>query len=573
MAYEVISRFKNGMDVRKPVWDTEQGALMVLRDAVVTRAGDIETRKKFVSKYTLPAGTYGLWSISDILYVGGSGADPGVPSGVTYHGVTPDGGLNLAGVQSVDGFNGLSYLSGLMSNGTTQHFYDGVYVSDWFDGRARTSFTIDTGIGGDSITSIKANGVEILGSVVNWAVSNSDTAAAVAAAINSYAVAPDYNAVAFGPQVVVLAPASFGADANGYALTVTVTGTLTVSTLTVFADGVTSVATYTPGPYVRTVAGKVYSPSGALQHFSSIDGPTKWNTDFDGAGFLNPSNTSGGMESLVASLEFLGDLAVVARKGIQIWAVDPDPENYAHKQTIRNRGTNSPKTVVQFRDTNVVFLDRFKGVVALRPSGTTTNYGLTDMMSLPIHTHLLAYMATLSETVIQQAVSVVEPEEDNLWLAIGNRVYTFSRYENEGVAAWSYFELGFQITDFAVANGRVYARSGNTIYLYGGDSNADYTDVVAYLRLPSFSMRMPATWKAFNGFDFGVIGNWRVEVYANPDTVTPAVNANIYESTLWNNNDDPTIGVESHAFVDLTSSGGYARLVSVIVHYTPMPSG
>lgn len=66
------------------------------------------------------------------------------------------------------------------------------------------SFVISGGsasAGVNKITSVKANGVEILGSSVDWTTDNATTAAAVAAQIRSYASSPKYNAYSEGEAV------------------------------------------------------------------------------------------------------------------------------------------------------------------------------------------------------------------------------------------------------------------------------------------------------------------------------------------------------------------------------------
>lgn len=66
------------------------------------------------------------------------------------------------------------------------------------------SFVISGGsasAGVNKITSVKANGVEILGSSVDWTTDNATTAAAVAAQIRSYASSPKYNAHSEGEAV------------------------------------------------------------------------------------------------------------------------------------------------------------------------------------------------------------------------------------------------------------------------------------------------------------------------------------------------------------------------------------
>jgi hypothetical protein len=85
MPYLHIKDFKYGMDRRRPREVGVPGTLWTLQNAVITRGGDIQRAKKFVSAYTLPAGTVGLFSLNQQLYVFGSGSTPaGMPPQVQY---------------------------------------------------------------------------------------------------------------------------------------------------------------------------------------------------------------------------------------------------------------------------------------------------------------------------------------------------------------------------------------------------------------------------------------------------------------------------------------------------------
>ena len=76
------------------------------------------------------------------------------------------------------------------------------------------SFTITAGSnnpGANAVSSVKANGLEILGSSVDWATSNAATAAAVAAQICAYASSPKFNAYAEG-AIVFVSPETVRSD-------------------------------------------------------------------------------------------------------------------------------------------------------------------------------------------------------------------------------------------------------------------------------------------------------------------------------------------------------------------------
>lgn len=91
------------------------------------------------------------------------------------------------------------------------------------------SFKITGGTTAGGISNVTADGKEILGAAVTWGASNSATAAAVAAQINTYASSPKYNAWADGETVRVSPAAISSADSSQITIGVTTTGDLTLN--------------------------------------------------------------------------------------------------------------------------------------------------------------------------------------------------------------------------------------------------------------------------------------------------------------------------------------------------------
>lgn len=308
MPYSFIKDFKNGVDRRRRQSAVDAGTLYTLINAHITRGGDVEKRKAFASKYTLPAGTFGLHNVAGTLYVFGSVADPGVPAGVTYQRLQHPGGssYSMTAVVAVENFNGAPYVVAEFSDGYQYHFYDGSQVFDWHAGIVRPYMTNNAGIathlknvidadpdfsatvvsnqititgpigedfeielttenggatddqtlthsvirsarasieearavgnfsilGGSSgasnkVTSVTAGGTALLGAAVSWATNNAVTAADVATEINdntSSGLSHGYEASSQSGVVYIYAPFGEGADAEGQAVVVTVTG-------------------------------------------------------------------------------------------------------------------------------------------------------------------------------------------------------------------------------------------------------------------------------------------------------------------------------------------------------------
>lgn len=574
MAQYTINGFARGMDTRRPPWAAPASTLQLARDVVLNSSGDVEVRKAFVAKYALPANTYGLRDVEDELVVFGTAAAPSVPVGITYQQITSSDGAHIETVLSTDLFDGKVYMAALMSDASVRHFYDGAEVADWFDGRARSSFDVTGGSSG-GVTKIEVNGVDILNATVNWTTSNVATAAAIAAQINSHVSAPDYEAVSIGATVVIKADSGAGETPNGYAVAVSVSLTTTVSTPGAMANGVTSAPE--PGRFVRTHDNKMYSPAGKLLNYSGIDGPMYWNTEFDGAGFSDMSRAQSGAEALMSVGAFLEEMAVFARKCIQLWHVEADDVSNRRLQTFSDVGIDAPRAQCEFRSTDRLFLDRHRGILAIVPSATENQFARIEEVGLPIAKFLTAYKKTLNAAVVERALHFVEPSGPDgayFWCVLGERVFVYSWHPKDEVEGWTYFEPGFQIEDAAIVNGRLYVRSGNMVYLYGGDDDDEYPAAdVGVMRFSAFRMSAPERVKRFLGVDYGVEGEWEARLFASErDSVGRVVHQPARET--FEDLDAPLHEMGANPILQLTrKSTGYARVCQLVVNYTPLHSG
>ena len=70
--YLLVENFNQGLDTRRMLLTSKAGSLQVLKNAHITRGGEIEKRKAFVPYATLPVGTFGLQAATDTLYTFGS---------------------------------------------------------------------------------------------------------------------------------------------------------------------------------------------------------------------------------------------------------------------------------------------------------------------------------------------------------------------------------------------------------------------------------------------------------------------------------------------------------------------
>lgn len=679
-----IKEMTGGLDTRRLPETTPGGVLIRARDGHITRGGEFETRAAFVPEYALPAGTIGLAHTRTGVVVFGHAAAPTLPSGVSYQRLQhPDGVTALASVPSYDLYDGKIYAVGVFGDGSVHHFYDGVRVEDWYDGRARAgfrvlggnstaavaavgSFTITGGTGdvsgvtvagiqimsgavahtGDStttaaaiaanitahtsspnytatsngaevritavvagaaangrvivptttgtvtfggvtslaggaeatisaLTAVLVNGTAAISAPVTWTGTVESMAAAIAAEINSTISSPEYTATAFGDRVNVIAAAA-GANANGRIVTLTTTNGLALSAPTLtLADGGDSDDAFTPGTFVRTVKSKMYSTADSLLHFSGIQAPTEWQTDSVGAGFINMATQNSGSERLVAVARYQNLLAVFAPEVVQIWFVDPDPNLNTQSQVLVNTGTECPLSVTQFGDSDVFYLDE-SGLRSLRARDSSNAAATTDI-GVPVDDLLVTKLEGLTADDRMRVVGLINPVDKRFWLIIKDEVFVFSFYENAKVSAWSTYEMAttiggvkttFNAEQAVVAARRVYVRSGNTIYVYGGlGAVPEYDATEAEAWFPYLDANRPTAHKDWEGVDAALTGLWEIRAATQPtDLEASEVIARVYETT-YNQHRIPYNHSSSHISIRAISKGGRAVLSALAVHF------
>lgn len=132
MPYILIEDFKYGIDRRRPRFAGVPGTLWDAKNCHLSRGGDIERCKAFVSTFTGLDDTFGLGSIGGQVFVFGS-ADlaASMPNGVQYQRLQSPGASAMVRVLDVDLFDNKFYVVADYADGSRHHFYDGTRVTDW----------------------------------------------------------------------------------------------------------------------------------------------------------------------------------------------------------------------------------------------------------------------------------------------------------------------------------------------------------------------------------------------------------------------------------------------------------
>lgn len=685
-----VKELIGGLDARRLPETSPGGTLIRGEEGHINRGKEFEKRAAFVPTYTLPAAmTTGLSATLTSLYVFGDVAPPAMPSGVAYQRLQhPDGSTGLVRVLSWDLYAGKIYAVGEFADGSRYHFYDGVRVAAWYDGRARAAFVVGGGAGqlddlevngvsiigapvawatsdiataaliadavnthtsvpdytatvvdaqvnivaaaagtasnglgivftvsaglttapstglvlsggtaataaasasgsfeivagtsnpANKITALSINGVDVLGSAVTHTGDNTTTATAVAAQIGSYTSSPDYTATSAGAVVTVTAVDS-GAGLNGQAPAETVEGDFAVGNIQAMSGGAAAVGVFVPGTFVKTIGSRVQSVSGPNEHGSGIKAPTAWTTDAIGAYFIDMSLQTSGSEQLKALGEYQNLVAVFAERVVQIWSIDSDPNNNKKAQTLKNTGTSSPKSVTQFGDSDLFYLDE-SGVRSIRARDASNAAATTDM-GTPVDDLITAKLRTLTATERDKVVGLINPIDKRFWLVMKDQIFVFTFFEGSKISAWSIYtpfyyvdgaKTAFTVDDAVVFQRRVHLRGGDKLFVYGGLSTGlttDETSAVAWL--PFLDGNSPTVEKQWTALDAAVRGVWEIRAGMRPTedglNVDDVV-ANISETT-YGNPGIAQLGKSTHISLRFASKGpGNAKLSSCAMHY------
>lgn len=420
-----------------------------------------------------------------------------------------------------------------------------------------------------TLTSLTVNGIAIISGSVAWATSHSATASAIATAINAYTSSPDYTATAVGDAVNVIAAATGVAEngkaiafglANGFAVTPSSGLTLSGGTASALV----------PGTFVRTIGSRMHCVSGPNEHFSGIQQPTKWTTDTTGAGFIDMSTYASGAETLMALGTYHSYVAVFAARVIEIWYFDSDPALHKRFQSLNNTGTESPLSITAFGDNDLFYLDE-SGVRSLRARDSSNSAATADV-GVPVDSLISAKLDSLTDAEQRQVIGLIEPHDKRFWLVMKDEIFVFSHFPGSKISAWSKYTPGFSITGAVIFNTRVYVRSGNTIYAYGGTGvTLTYDGTVADVRVPYLDGNAPWESKRFSALDVAAVGEWQTKIGLRPDDITVEEDGPIFSGTTYHLDRVPLDGHSTHISLRFRSVGsGAAKLGAFVVHYEPL---
>ncbi len=262
---------------------------------------------------------------------------------------------------------------------------------------------------------------------------------------------------------------------------------------------------------------KMYVAADANLFFSAVADSTDFGSGAGvGEGVIAMSTHAEGAEELTGLARYDEYAAIFSRRVIQTWYVDPDPTLNRQAQTLENIGTTAPRSVTQFGDGDVFFLD-LSGIRSLRARDSSNSAATSDIGS-PIDTLVVEQADLVGDAEVARAIGIIEPRDGRFWLALHDRIYVFSYFASNKVSAWTEYLPGFAVDDMLVFNDRVWIRSGDDIYVYGSQSGAfSYSDNVGRVWLPYLDADQPYRQKILSGMDAALRGTWDVAVGMDPN--------------------------------------------------------
>ena len=441
--------------------------------------------------------------------------------------------------------------------------------------------SVTTLAGGSAVTfsqlaDLQVNNVSILNGPVDWTTDDATTAAAIADSINLYASTPDYTATVIGSQVNVLA-ASPGTAPNGFSASFTPLRGLVLSPASgTLAGGLAPGVVFQSGTFAKTFGSKVYVTSGPDLNFSGVMVPTGFQSLNVGAGFIDMSTQAAGSETLQAVGKYLTYMAVFAERVVQIWYMDPDPKLNTIEQILLNIGTLSPRSVVQFGDQDLFFLDE-SGVRSIRSRYASVS-AATDDIGIPVDTLIGPKIRAMTTVQRSRIIGLIEPTDGRFWLVFPDQIFVLSFFKGSEVSAWSTYtpsvnNVPFTIDDARVLNKKVYVRSGDTIYVYGGIGNELVYDTTSpELWLPYNDAENPSVTKQFKTIDVACQGAWQVSAGCEPTDLGASDNIATVNGTTYTGDSIPFEVEATHVSLRFKGVGvaGAKRIAAATMTYEPI---
>jgi hypothetical protein len=323
------------------------------------------------------------------------------------------------------------------------------------------------------------------------------------------------------------------------------------------------------GLYVRSYKSKLYCVGDKYLRFSAVDDAFLWepatdtnDTSRTGAGFVNVSLQEGGSSQLNGVEIYYDKLALLSELTTQIWTVVSDPKQNALGQVLRQTGTRAPWSVQQFGSGDIMFLNS-SGLRSLKARDISNSAAVSDIGS-PID-DLIRAIPEFEKTMCR---SVLEPVVGRVWFAFRRQIASLSYFPGPNITAWSLYTTDFDIDYIVSCGDRLFIRSGDDLYLYGGVTGDEYDTSPVEVRLPFSDGGKPGHMKMLQAIDATATGTWDVKIAYNFDQPDVEESVATISSATWNKGVYEMQGYASHMSLRFyNKTAEKATLSNVAIHY------
>ena len=290
---------------------------------------------------------------------------------------------------------------------------------------------------------------------------------------------------------------------------------------------------FKPDPGIIKLAQKIFAPSRATGgvHYSSTEfGPTNWVAPLD-AGVIPVTQRISGDREIVALSYYENRLVVFFTDAVQIWAVDPSPDNFFLVASIQGPGAEGRAAVENVAGDVYYFAKG--GVRSLRSSTITGQLRESDI-GAPI-------FELTKELSGADAQMLWVPSRMQLFLAFADAVYVLTNSPVDKTFGWTKWTFPWTIAAMEESGGDVFFRTtDHKVYKLDTTRSDDqgFADVSWGFRTQFFNGPNPFSIKDWQMMR--VVAQGTADVELLPDL------------------NDPTIRLDGTRFDDRTT--GYDRI-------------
>jgi hypothetical protein len=319
------------------------------------------------------------------------------------------------------------------------------------------------------------------------------------------------------------------------------------------------------GFYIKTYQSKVYGVAGKYLNYSTANDPTNWTTG-TGAGFHNLAKEDSKSEVLTSLEVYYDKMAIFSTEAAQLWTVDPDPNQTVYDQLLRGAGTVAPRSALQYGSGDVLYLST-SGIRSLKARDASNSAAVSDIGS-PVDGIIRNIVRTNGQAYANAAVALLEPVVGRFWMVFPTQILVLSYFPGPKITAWSLYTLPFTVDYADTCNNRIWLRSGDDLYLYGGPSNTDLDNCGVSVIMPYLDGGKPGHKKQFMAVDATVSGNWTMKVsydFANPNNEETVATLS---APTWNDGTCELAGYGSHVSLRMyNNDAGDAVLSNMAIHF------